>query len=312
MIIIYGKNLEHVNAQLFTMFFDRKLTYLTYDKNDEEIFSHLFQNSLLGETNTNEVYVIEGLHHLKEPAFKKFVAKLLTADKEIVIPYVTTDVNLFYDPLFYKNKKVQLVNTNRFGSRNLQQFAFDLSKTYPISFDCETTKNTFIASCTTNPQLIYHEVIKLHNYSLTKAIDANTLELLTHQVADDNVFNLTVYILKNQKQQALQLFNNLLNSKRGNTINLIGAVANSLFSLKLLLEAKYVYQTSNPSVLASKLNLHPYVVQNQLNLLSNVSLKTLNNMLNNLFNIDYNIKSYLVIDEIAFKEFILKDYTNGR
>lgn len=310
MKIIYGKDEKLVQQQLFINYYDYQLITFDCKKQLDEIYCVLFQDSLLNN-DERQVYVINHLNELNSDALKTFLKKVLSCNKNIVGTYVSANQDVLFERFFYANK-IELINANRVGAKNIQQFAFDLLKVYPINFDCETTKNLFLDLCKDNPHLIYHEIIKFHNYGLSKVVDANVVNDLAYHLPDDNVFNLISLILSGEVKQALTLFNTLLSLKRANVTSLIAAISYSIFNLKLLKEAQQVYHTAHPNTLGNLFNMHPYIIQHHLNLISTVSLQTLNKMLNYLLNIDYNIKTYSLLDEVAFKEFILKDWEHGK
>ena len=87
----------------------------------------------------------------------------------------------------------------------------NLLKTYPINFDCETTKTSFIDALANDSYAIINEVIKASNYSLDNEFDTKCINNLVTQNANNTIFDLVNFILMNQKSKALDLFDNLVN-----------------------------------------------------------------------------------------------------
>jgi DNA polymerase-3 subunit delta len=125
-------------------------------------------------------------------------------------------------------------------------------------------------------------------------IDVIDVEALVHGTSDENIFALTDAIGRNDKAEALRLFEQEIEA---------GAVEQQLLAMiqrqfKILLQVRQALdQKSTPRKIMSELKLHPFVVQKSLDQVRNFSLPTLKKIFHALINIDRQTKS----GQIEFK-----------
>ena len=172
-----------------------------------------------------------------------------------------------------------------------------------LKFDCETTKSQFIAKLNNDPFFIENEIKKMANYANGVEINSNDVNVLCLNGINDNIFNLLIYILTKQKTKAFKLFNDLVKQKV-QIINILQTISVQLFQLKLqkMLIEKYKFNFASKSL--TELGINSFIVQKNLPILNLYTIDKLNQLLEKILLLDYNIKSNIVIPTIAFQLFV--------
>ena len=172
-----------------------------------------------------------------------------------------------------------------------------------LKFDCETTKSKFIAKLNNDPFFIENEIKKMANYANGVEINSNDVNVLCLNGINDNIFNLLIYILTKQKTKAFKLFNDLVKQKV-QIINILQTISVQLFQLKLqkMLIEKYKFNFASKSL--TELGINSFIVQKNLPILNLYTIDKLNQLLEKILLLDYNIKSNIVIPTIAFQLFV--------
>ena len=156
-------------------------------------------------------------------------------------------------------------------------------------------------------QQITQEITKLKAYKNGEVIDEVDIKIMVKAKADDNIFKLTDALAGKQRNLALQLINDQFIS--GNQpLSLLGTISwqfKSLLKIKSLTEG---HQRPNSATLASKLGLHPYVVQKNLAVSRGFSLDQLIKIQNDLLIIEQQLKSGAKNPELLFDLFIIKNF----
>ena len=122
---------------------------------------------------------------------------------------------------------------------------------------------------------------------------------------EHSIFDLLKYILANQKEQALALYNELL--LQGEEPIKINAILISQF--RLLLQVKIMaerhYQQSN---MIDVLKIHPYRIKLSLQEAKRFELKTLGTIFDYLVENDYKMKSGYMDANLLFELFLMKQF----
>ena len=176
-----------------------------------------------------------------------------------------------------------------------------LFKNYNIDFK---TIKLFIDRVGNNPLIIQNEINKIKIY---KANDKNITEEdilnLTTKLIEIDIFKLIDYIIKKDKEHALELYYEMLKMNE-EPIKIVVILANQfriMYQSKELLKKGY-----SEKDIASTLKIHPYrvklAIQNSRNYTSDILLKNLNN----LAEIDIGIKTGTINKDLALELFIFK------
>ena len=113
-------------------------------------------------------------------------------------------------------------------------------------------------------------------------------------VSNEDLFNLTDYIMKNQRGKALLEFRRLLDKKY--PLEILSAIQTMLRKWILL---KTKSSTSSEAELARLVGMHEFVVKQTLQKLKNISAGELVKLKENLFNVECKIKSADAIDIVS-------------
>lgn len=155
-----------------------------------------------------------------------------------------------------------------------------------------------------NPLIITNEVNKIKIYKGNdKNITSEDILNLTNKIIEIDVFKLIDYIVRKDKENALELYNEMLKVNE-EPIKIIVILANQfriMYQSKELLKKGY-----SEKDIASILKIHPYrvklAIQNSRNYTSEMLLK----YLNDLADIDIGIKTGTINKDLALELFILK------
>lgn len=176
-----------------------------------------------------------------------------------------------------------------------------LLKDYNIN---DKTINLFIDRVGNNPLIIQNEINKIKIYKgNNKTISDEDILNLTTKIIDIDIFKLIDYIIKKNKNKALELYHEMIKMNE-EPIKIIVILANQfriMYQSKELLKKGY-----SEKDIASILKIHPYrvklAIQNSRNYPSEVLLKHLNN----LADIDIGIKTGKLNKNLALELFMLK------
>lgn len=176
-----------------------------------------------------------------------------------------------------------------------------LLKDYNIN---DKTINLFIDRVGNNPLIIQNEINKIKIYKgNNKTISDEDILNLTTKIIDIDIFKLIDYIIKKNKNKALELYHEMIKMNE-EPIKILVILANQfriMYQSKELLKKGY-----SEKDIASILKIHPYrvklAIQNSRNYPSEVLLKHLNN----LADIDIGIKTGKLNKNLALELFMLK------
>lgn len=176
-----------------------------------------------------------------------------------------------------------------------------LLKDYNIN---DKTINLFIDRVGNNPLIIQNEINKIKIYKgNNKTISDEDILNLTTKIIDIDIFKLIDYIIKKNKNKALELYHEMIKMNE-EPIKILVILANQfriMYQSKELLKKGY-----SEKDIASILKIHPYrvklAIQNSRSYPSEVLLKHLNN----LADIDIGIKTGKLNKNLVLELFMLK------
>jgi len=164
-------------------------------------------------------------------------------------------------------------------------------------------QNKFEQLLSLEPYSIINELEKLSLVINNNVVEEKDLEICKNSLNETNIFNLVKYILLNKKDNALKLYETLLSQKYQPT-DLIQVMATQIFNLKCFKMA--LIQNYSTNEITNTLKMSPYQQKINLPLISKIPLSYLNDLLNDMYDLDYNIKHNSLIPDIALKTFISK------
>ena len=176
-----------------------------------------------------------------------------------------------------------------------------LLKDYNIDYK---TIKLFLDRVGNNPLIIQSEInkIKIYKGNDKNITDEDILNLTTKLIEID-IFKLIDYIVRKDKEKALELYYEMLKMNE-EPIKIIVLLANQfriMYQSKELLKKGY-----SEKDIASILKIHPYRVKLAIQNSRNYSSEALLKYLNNLADIDIGIKTGTLNKDLALELFILK------
>lgn len=243
-------------------------------------------NMFTGSTSKDSELIEEYLNHINENTI--FIL-IVHSDK--------LDTRKKITKLIQKVGKVQEFN-DELDTTSLVRRLF---KDYNIDYK---TVQLFIDRVGNNPQIIQNEINKIKIY---KGNDKNITEEdilnLTTKLIEIDIFKLIDYIVKKNKEKALELYYEMLKMNE-EPIKIVVILANQfriMYQSKELLKKGY-----SEKDIASTLKIHPYRVKLAIQNGRNYSSDTLLQNLNALADIDIGIKTGTISKDLALELFILK------
>ena len=154
--------------------------------------------------------------------------------------------------------------------------------------------------------LAMSELQKLKAYTNGEEVQYEDIDKMVRGKLDDDIFKLTDMIANNNnKSQALKLLKDQIESG-SNEIYLLTMIVRQF---RILIQLKsFLSKTSNTFQAAKTLNLHPFVVQKSLPMVSKYPIEKLKNIFQKLLEVDLQLKSSKVSKEILLEKFVLEFY----
>ncbi len=176
-----------------------------------------------------------------------------------------------------------------------------LFKGYNIDYK---TINLFIDRIGNNPLIIQNEINKIKIYKGNdKNITDEDILNLTIKLIEIDIFKLIDYIVKKDKERALELYYEMLKMNE-EPIKIVVILANQF---RIMYQAKELFKKGySEKDIASILKIHPYRVKLAIQNGRNYTSETLLKYLNDLANIDIGIKTGTLNKDLALELFILK------
>ena len=176
-----------------------------------------------------------------------------------------------------------------------------LFKGYNIDYK---TINLFIDRIGNNPLIIQNEINKIKIYKGNdKNITDEDILNLTIKLIEIDIFKLIDYIVKKDKEKALELYYEMLKMNE-EPIKIVVILANQF---RIMYQAKELFKKGySEKDIASILKIHPYRVKLAIQNGRNYTSETLLKYLNDLANIDIGIKTGTLNNDLALELFILK------
>ena len=168
----------------------------------------------------------------------------------------------------------------------------------------DKTIDLFLNRVGTPPLIIQNEIDKIKIYkNKDKNITDEDILNLTVKTVEIDIFKLIDYIVKKDKEKAIELYYEMLKMNE-EPIKIIVILANQF---RIMYQSKELFKKGySEKDIAETLKIHPYRVKLALQNGRNYTAKTLLKYLNNLADIDIGIKTGKLNKDLALELFILK------
>lgn len=133
-------------------------------------------------------------------------------------------------------------------------------------------------------------------------IDSEVIKALVHRPLEDNVFDLTDALVKQNLKRCLHIWRDLqvVNTDPIGLVGLISAQFRLLYQVKVL-----AYQGNSEAAIASSLKVHPYRVKLAKEASSRISSKRLDELVKACAELDQQLKSGTLDRNIGFENFLI-------
>ncbi len=243
-------------------------------------------NMFTGITSKDSEKIEDYLNHINENTILIFVVHNDKLDSRKKIT-----------KLIKEKGKIKEFN-DELDSTNLVRRLF---KDYNIEY---STIKLLVDRVGNNPLILQNEINKIKIYKENdKTITDEDILNLTVKIIEIDIFKLIDYIVKKDKEKALELYYEMLKMNE-EPIKIVVILANQfriMYQSKELLKKGY-----SEKDIANILKIHPYRVKLAIQNSRNYSSETLLKYLNNLANIDIGIKTGNLNKDLALELFILK------
>ncbi len=303
--LFYGTNNYRINEEIkkITKNFD-KMNISKYDLTEEDIKNVINDCETFSMFDDKKVVILDNAsmflsgNNIGMEEIEKYINNpnpntifILIANSEKL------DERKKITKLIKKNHKILSFNENISANTLLKKLLAGYSIT-------TSNLNLLIDRVGNNPQKLENEINKIKLYKNDKTITKEDILNLTNKEIDTDIFKLIDNIVKKNKDDALEIYNEMLkvNEEPLKIVILLASQFRLMYQSKEL--AKKGYSEKD---IANTLKVHPYRVklalQNGRNYKSDLLLK----YLDNLANIDIGIKTGKENKDLALELFILKN-----
>ena len=184
-------------------------------------------------------------------------------------------------------------------NKNISNTVRSMFQDYRIDY---STVDLLIKIVGNDLMILNQEAIKLMTYKTDKVITKEDVLSLCSSNSNDDIFDLINAVVSKDKDRVLSIYSNLIRSNE-EPIKIIITLANQF---RLIYQCKELYKKGNSEDSISKIiDVHPYRVKLALEKGKNYSSRVILNYLDNLADIDNNIKSGVIDKNLAFELFLL-------
>ena len=155
----------------------------------------------------------------------------------------------------------------------------------------------------TNPLIIENEINKIKLYKDNNEITKEDILNVTTKTIEIDIFKLIDYIIKGNKERAIEIYNEMLKVNE-EPLKIVIMLANQF---RIMYQSKeLMFKGYTEKDIASLLKIHPYRVKLAIQNSRNYSSKTILKYINDLADIDIGIKTGKLNKDLALELFILK------
>jgi len=186
-------------------------------------------------------------------------------------------------------------------SNNLEKIVKEMFDNYNINF---SDINLLIDRVGKDLGLLNQEITKIKTFK-DKDLNVTTEDIinLTNKNIDTDIFQFIDYIINKNKAKALEIYYELLKINE-EPIKIIVMIANQI---RIMYQTKELYKKGyTEKDIASNLDIHPYRIKLALEKSREYESSKLLNYLNELADLDINIKSGLIDKKLGLELFILQ------
>ncbi|MDR1991739.1 MAG: DNA polymerase III subunit delta [Mycoplasmataceae bacterium] len=298
--VIYGENENSVSYEIHKLLkslVNANIIHLYFDNNHQEILDSILQTNLFFNNQTFIIHAASFLQN-EDSASLSLTDKISQINQEIYCFLLTkkTKFNEFV-------KSATLKKITKFNNAHKLTLIKTVLAQNNFRFEDNSIQTLFENIIDDNPFLVETELDKLMLLSENKIITKKMVEQVINDSAEFNIFKLVNYLITGNKIALLQLYERLILLKY-QPVELIQIMSTQLFNLKMLklgLESKY-----SDYEIESKLKISKFVLFTNKKMIKDLTIEQINQIMNSLALLDYNIKSHNVNPYLGLKSMLIK------
>lgn len=281
---------------------DNIINYNLEDITLEEIIEDASYTSLF---NDKKVIVVSNSYFLKDTLDTSVLEKYINSINELTfLVFVLNDETIDNKKKIVKLLKEKCVvkEFNKLSNYKLESLISDKFKEENYKIELNAI-NELISRCNGDYSLITSEIEKLKLYKLdTKKIDLEDIYKVINRNIEDDIFKLTDAIAEKNRIKIFNIYNDLIENGEDPTY-LIGIIASQFRIYKQVRDLiKIDY---NETSIDKKLGIHPYRVKLAREKINYFTEEKVNDILTNLYKLDYEIKSGNIDKFVGLELFLI-------
>ncbi|MDR1235090.1 MAG: hypothetical protein LBJ97_03360 [Mycoplasmataceae bacterium] len=299
--VFYGddkNNLAYEIHKVVDYHNNAQIQHLYFDDNHQEIIDQICQTDLFA---TSKVFIVHDATFLlsDKPKELDLSQKICSVAEQDIYLSINTKKETFNKFA----KQVNLKKISKFTLASKKSLINNLIKQSKMSFQNNSAYDLFENTVSNDPFMIETEVDKLLLAANNGIISKSIVEKLINNSAELNIFKMTNYLLTNNKEQLIKLYDSLIMLKY-QPIELIQIMSSQLFNLKLLKQA--VIEHYSQTMIEEQLKITKFVQYANRDTLNNISLEKIDQTIFALTLLDYNIKHSLINPYLGLKLMLTK------
>lgn len=288
-----------------------EFNFVTYNALECEILDVMYEATLMPLGEDKRVIVVENASFLSAEKVKKNT--LSKEQEKAIIDYIKIPNDATELIFIVHNEKIddkspivklvkekgRIIEAMNPSDKDWIKYAEKLFANYGISASYNVI-DEFTKRTNKDAMLMNNEIKKLALYS--NNITMSDLDLFVARPLEDKILNLCTLIVTNKKKEAISLYRDLL-VKNEEPVAMISLIATQL---RLFVDVFTLNDAGlSQGEIANELNIHPYRIKLAIDNRRYIRLSALKNEIENLYQLDYDIKSGKVDRFYGLEMFIL-------
>ena len=288
-----------------------EFNFVSYDALECEMLDVMYEATLMPICEDSRIIVVDNAAFLSTEKSKKVT--LTKEEEKAILDYVknpNSAVTMIFivhsEKIDEKNAIIKAVKENgriiealNPSDKDWIKYAEKLFANYGIEANYNVI-DEFTKRTNKDAMLMNNEIKKLALYS--NKITMNDLDLLVAKPLEDKIFNLCTLIVTNKTKEAINLYRDLL-VKNEEPVAIIALIATQI---RLFVDVFTLSEAGlSQADISKELNIHPYRIKLALDNRRYIKLKNLKQEIDNLYKLDYDIKSGKIDRFFGIEMFIL-------
>ena len=288
-----------------------EFNFVSYDALECEMLDVMYEATLMPICEDSRIIVVDNAAFLSTEKSKKVT--LTKEEEKAILDYVknpNSAVTMIFivhsEKIDEKNAIIKTVKENgriiealNPSDKDWIKYAEKLFANYGIEANYNVI-DEFTKRTNKDAMLMNNEIKKLALYS--NKITMNDLDLLVAKPLEDKIFNLCTLIVTNKTKEAINLYRDLL-VKNEEPVAIIALIATQI---RLFVDVFTLSEAGlSQADISKELNIHPYRIKLALDNRRYIKLKNLKQEIDNLYKLDYDIKSGKIDRFFGLEMFIL-------